>query len=732
MKRDDSSRVSVLTLLKNSATSRRSLLEHAWQFVGDAPAAALLWLVDSERGDLVLDTCSSNVAKDESPLFGITVTPRARAATTSDNPPAWRLGLEHQRQLRVWAEAHGFDNHDFSLPVKTELGSEEHVIAFLQILSHLPVLDDAIEEIGAVCDAMAILIARSRESRKLRAIQTIAQEWSERMTRQQWLSSVAETICKTIGAEACLVFRDSAVGFQAAATFPHHQQPFPASEKSAIKVILRDPLNHRNVRLRDWDSDEERLAVFGTLQHDEDQHRDVAQRLIPMKRIRSVMMSPVIFEQQALAVIVVINKDARVHIAGVFSKTDMEVLSMVSDYVAGVLPTREMYRAVTKLGEIVAPGALSDERERAKLFDVLFDVIPGVTGAALMRKRRGSVAMQLDVLGGHLSTVDPAVLRARVDRVYELEPSRLAAGRATHGYTSRIRDPNLVQEAYLAIELTKSALGPYEEKLLGFVSRELTHLLLTEQGLDDVTAQFVQLRHAVRSGLTGAIGYLGEALGWYERYRKASFAITELERGRLHKSLHRANLSARKTGYLLDESRVLLGSLTRATIQLHAHAINDLVSRTLDTLRPLADVRHVQLNFDRTMPADSYTVVCDRSLVEMLLFNVLDNAIKYSHRARTVYVRLTRTRSDWQLEVTNFGTHIQSEDRELIFEPFVRRPAGESGFTRPGTGLGLAVAKEITKVHNGTIECRSEVREGAMAETTFTIRLPRNLSQDSR
>ena len=109
----------------------------------------------------------------------------------------------------------------------------------------------------------------------------------------------------------------------------------------------------------------------------------------------------------------------------------------------------------------------------------------------------------------------------------------------------------------------------------------------------------------------------------------------------------------------------------------------------------------------------------DAVLFEQVLFNVLDNAAKYSPEGTTVRIRSWRDRDAVCLQVLDEGDGIPPADLEHIFDKFYRVEKGDQ--VRAGTGLGLAISRGFIEAMHGTITAanRSD-RSGAV----FAIRLP--------
>jgi signal transduction histidine kinase len=112
-------------------------------------------------------------------------------------------------------------------------------------------------------------------------------------------------------------------------------------------------------------------------------------------------------------------------------------------------------------------------------------------------------------------------------------------------------------------------------------------------------------------------------------------------------------------------------------------------------------------------------VRADRAKVKQVVFNLLSNAIKFSPDGGSIRVRagLGEYGEEIRIAVQDAGPGVPPEERERIFEPFVRLPEPEP---REGTGLGLAIAKKLVELHGGRIWVDSAPGKGS----TFAFSLP--------
>lgn len=117
-------------------------------------------------------------------------------------------------------------------------------------------------------------------------------------------------------------------------------------------------------------------------------------------------------------------------------------------------------------------------------------------------------------------------------------------------------------------------------------------------------------------------------------------------------------------------------------------------------------------------PDEPVIVNGDRDRLAQVVGNLLSNAIKYSPEGGEVRVHVGERAGRAVFSVTDSGLGIPAEDRERVFDKFFRGAAKTT--TVGGTGLGLAVAREIVTTHGGTIEVESTLGAGS----TFTFELP--------
>jgi two-component system phosphate regulon sensor histidine kinase PhoR len=109
----------------------------------------------------------------------------------------------------------------------------------------------------------------------------------------------------------------------------------------------------------------------------------------------------------------------------------------------------------------------------------------------------------------------------------------------------------------------------------------------------------------------------------------------------------------------------------------------------------------------------------DEQALQLLLFNLLDNAMKYAPDGERVFVRLRQEGARFSVEVQDEGPGIEDDDAPRVFERFFRgRRARDNGAR--GSGIGLALVQHIARAHGGDVTVRNASSGGAL----FTVMLP--------
>ena len=142
--------------------------------------------------------------------------------------------------------------------------------------------------------------------------------------------------------------------------------------------------------------------------------------------------------------------------------------------------------------------------------------------------------------------------------------------------------------------------------------------------------------------------------------------------------------------------------------------LDAIVEEVLADLEPLA----VEKNIKLIGKCEDATMIGSDILIYRLVYNLVENAIKYNHPLGQVTVTAYQRNKHVYLSVEDTGSGIPKELRERVFEPFFRVDKSRSR-ELGGVGLGLALVREIVRVHDGSICIKSGKTEGTIFEVTF-------------
>ena len=142
--------------------------------------------------------------------------------------------------------------------------------------------------------------------------------------------------------------------------------------------------------------------------------------------------------------------------------------------------------------------------------------------------------------------------------------------------------------------------------------------------------------------------------------------------------------------------------------------LDAIVEEVLADLEPLA----VEKNIKLIGKCEDATMIGSDILIYRLVYNLVENAIKYNHPLGQVTVTAYQRNKHVYLSVEDTGSGIPKELRERVFEPFFRVDKSRSR-ELGGVGLGLAFVREIVRVHDGSICIKSGKTEGTIFEVTF-------------
>jgi PAS domain S-box-containing protein len=246
-------------------------------------------------------------------------------------------------------------------------------------------------------------------------------------------------------------------------------------------------------------------------------------------------------------------------------------------------------------------------------------------------------------------------------------------------------------------------------KLVGKVCimRDITYY----KQLDSLKSDFVAtVSHDLRSPLTLMRGYatMLQMVG----------DLNEQQKTYANKIVLGVENMTRLVNNLLDLGRIEAG----IGLQVEKVTAREVVSQVITSLQPQATQKNLQLTLEA--PDQPVPVEADRALLQQAVYNLVENAIKYTPSGGQVKIYLRATSSGVALEVHDTGIGIAPLDLPHMFEKFYRSGRREA-YQQRGTGLGLAIVKSIAERHGGRVWVESQLGKGS----TFYFELPYQQSQ---
>jgi two-component system NtrC family sensor kinase len=230
------------------------------------------------------------------------------------------------------------------------------------------------------------------------------------------------------------------------------------------------------------------------------------------------------------------------------------------------------------------------------------------------------------------------------------------------------------------------------------------------RGLDNMKSDFMRrMEHGSRSHLAVIQSCLSLVLG--EHYSKLGEQQMDL--------IKTAKRRSSTLLELLDDILILsYRKSAEAAYIMEPVQLSEIVQKVVDEVQDQAKEKNIMINVQ--VPSDFPQVVADRKALNEAFSNLLNNAVKYTGERGTVNVTTKQKKGFIEIDVSDTGIGIASENLPEVFHEFYRAPNAKS-YKVEGTGLGLAIVKEIVEAHGGSLEVQSGLGKGS----TFTVLLPK-------
>ena len=245
---------------------------------------------------------------------------------------------------------------------------------------------------------------------------------------------------------------------------------------------------------------------------------------------------------------------------------------------------------------------------------------------------------------------------------------------------------------------------------VGYLADTLNYMSEKLEKSDEYQKNFIaNVSHDFRSPLTSIKGYLEAILD--------GTIPPELQEKYLHLVISETDrLNKLTQGLLTLNSLDLKGRLTRTNFD-----INRVIKDTAASFEGTCNAKNIIL--DLTFSETSTMVYADMGEIQQVLYNLIDNAIKFSHHNSTIFIQTSIRYEKVFVSVKDTGIGIPRDSQKKIWERFYKTDLSR-GRDKKGTGLGLSIVKEIIQNHGETIDVIST--EGVGTEFIFTLQRSAN------
>lgn len=243
---------------------------------------------------------------------------------------------------------------------------------------------------------------------------------------------------------------------------------------------------------------------------------------------------------------------------------------------------------------------------------------------------------------------------------------------------------------------------------IGYLAASLNFMATELSTLEEDQRKFIaNVSHDFRSPLTSIKGYIEAIMDGtipYEMQDKyLNIILFETERlNKLTQSMLELNKYGKK-GTMLDISRFDINNTIKMVVQSFE-----------------GTCKQKKISFELILTGQTLFVSADMSKIQQVLYNLIDNAIKFSHTDSTITIETTEKNDKVFVSVKDTGIGIPKDSLKKIWERFYKTDLSR-GKDKKGTGLGLAIVKEIISAHNENINVIST--EGVGTEFIFTLPL---------
>lgn len=217
------------------------------------------------------------------------------------------------------------------------------------------------------------------------------------------------------------------------------------------------------------------------------------------------------------------------------------------------------------------------------------------------------------------------------------------------------------------------------------------------------TRFFASISHEFRTPLTLISAPVSQLIQKFDKEEDTKWTLDLIQQN--------ANRLLKLINQLLDLSKLEVGKLELKVIKADIISSLRVIAAAFESLAQSKDIY-----FNQSLPKSQVVTFFDREKVEQIITNLLSNAFKFTPDGGTVEFSVSSGGNELTIEVSNTGSQISDENRTKIFERFYQV---DSKHQAEGTGIGLALVKQLAELHHGNVTVSSDSRH-----TVFIVQIP--------
>lgn len=376
-------------------------------------------------------------------------------------------------------------------------------------------------------------------------------------------------------------------------------------------------------------------------------------------------------------------------------------------------PSKDEFRHLAKAMSEMESQLRNKIEEVSKEKDYLQTILKGTAEGVLVVDEKSRIVMINDALRQLFSISTEVVDKTPLEfiRNAELEEAIQEAIRVGKNSSFELIHPSSLARIF-EVNVVGILPSPGEKLKEGYGMRgaiAVFHDISRLKELEKIRQDFVaNVSHELRTPLTTIKGYTETLLDGALKEEVAFQFIQVIKR-------HTDRLSK------IVEDLLTLSKIESKEFQLNIEKfyLSELIDDVLEFVKEGAEKKKISINAAPVSP--SLTIEGDRNILEQVLFNLLDNAIKYGREGGKITLSpVQKNQSEIEVSIRDNGIGIPKEDLPRIFERFYRVDKGRSK-DLGGTGLGLSIVKHLIQAHGGRVWAESQLGEGS----TFYFTLPK-------